>query len=348
VAEPGSTVPEGLRNLAAESGDLLPKINHPHVRTIYPPVAQAAFAVAYAIRPWSLMAWRCVLALFDLATALLLVRILRTLHLPLCFIALYWWNPLVIREIYNTGHMDVVALPFVLYAVMLSVQGASIGAAAVLALAVGAKLWPLVLLPVILSPLRNNPRRLLLSAGVFGALVLLIMAPVYLTGLDADSGFVAYGLHWRVNESLFRVVTVGVNTLLDALAWNSVESYAVTRVAVACLMLGWVGWQCRSVPEVPAEWWHRCLLIVAAVFLLSPAGFPWYFLWVVPFLVVQPSMPLLLLNCLLPLYYLVFFFRARHAGETFDAYIVWIEYLPVALAMLCQWLARKPAQAGSR
>ncbi len=108
------------------------------------------------------------------------------------------------------------------------------------------------------------------------------------------------------------------------------KGYVVTRMLAALVMCGWIGWQCRSVPRMPVEWWDRSLLIVSAVFLLSPAGFPWYYLWVVPFLAIRPRPSLLLLNCLLPLYYLVFYYRGRDEGHYFDSVILWLEYVPVA------------------
>lgn len=42
-------VPEILKQLAEESGEIIHGINHPHIRTIYPPVAQVIFAVCYFI-----------------------------------------------------------------------------------------------------------------------------------------------------------------------------------------------------------------------------------------------------------------------------------------------------------
>ena len=75
--------PARLYELAAASGPVISRINHPQLRTIYPAVAQAAFALAYWLKPWSLDAWRGVLLLFDAATVALIVVLLRELRLPL-------------------------------------------------------------------------------------------------------------------------------------------------------------------------------------------------------------------------------------------------------------------------
>jgi hypothetical protein len=75
-------VPEVLRQLARDSGEIIRRINHPYLSTIYPPVAQAAFTLAHWLSPWSLTVWRLVLLGFDLATLGLLIAVLLTLKLP--------------------------------------------------------------------------------------------------------------------------------------------------------------------------------------------------------------------------------------------------------------------------
>ena len=109
-----------LRRLAAESGDIIGRVNHPQLRTIYPPAAQAAFALAHMVAPWSLGAWRGVVLAFDLATLGLILALLAALGRSPLWAALYWWNPLVVRELFNAAHMDGLILPFLLGAVLLA------------------------------------------------------------------------------------------------------------------------------------------------------------------------------------------------------------------------------------
>ena len=51
-------IPLTLKALADESGEIIHRINHPQIRSIYPPVTQALFALSYIIKPWSLTPWR--------------------------------------------------------------------------------------------------------------------------------------------------------------------------------------------------------------------------------------------------------------------------------------------------
>jgi alpha-1,6-mannosyltransferase len=49
---------------------------------------------------------------------------------------------------------------------------------------------------------------------------------------------------------------------------------------------------------------------------LSPAQYPWYLMWLLPFLAFWPSRSVLLLCATIPLYYASFHFAARETLET--------------------------------
>ena len=151
--------------------------------TPYPLVNQIPFAVAATIGRstgnfWGLLyAMKGMLILFDLATALLLVALLKRLCLPTNWVVAYLWCPLLLKEIANSGHLDSIAVFFTVAAVYVMVAAywkagdsdsleaaeiavseaeplraysimGSCGIAVLLALAVGAKLFPVILGPI--------------------------------------------------------------------------------------------------------------------------------------------------------------------------------------------------------
>ncbi len=332
------SAPDALRSLARESGNVIARVNHPDLRTIYPPAAQSVFALAYLLGPWSLTAWRLVLALFDVLTVILLFAVLKNLKLSYLSIIIYWWNPVVIKEIFNSAHMDTIAIPFTLAALLFACRNRELLAAALTAGAGAVKIWPIVLVPVILSPLWRKPRRLFISLCVFVCLSLILYIPVIAAGLDSRSGFTAYGKTWEMNDALYMGMLWGVQYVLSTLSWGGGVDHLITRGAISLILAGWIAWVCRTVPEQAIDLWDRALFIVAAVFLLSPTQFPWYYVWLVPFLVIRPRYSLLILSALLPLYYLRFYFRAHDKGEFFDNYVVWFEYVPVWVMLGREWM----------
>ncbi len=148
--------------------------------TPYPLTNQIPFAIAATIGKfigsyWGMLfAMKGVLIVFDLATAFLLVLLLKRLSLPSVWVVAYLWCPLLLKEIANSGHLDSIAVFFNVAAVYVMVVSywriarpvdvtageggvevlltssflGSCLAAVLLALGVGAKLFPIILGPI--------------------------------------------------------------------------------------------------------------------------------------------------------------------------------------------------------
>ena len=346
ATEPEDGGPPAMVALAAESGRIAERINYPALRSIYPPVAQAAFALAYRLEPWSLEAWRAVLMAFDLATLGLLLALLRRLGRSPLWVALYWWNPLVVKELFNSAHMDALVIPFVLGALWLATRVRNVWASGALALAAGVKLWPVLLLPIVLRPLLGHGAKLAAALAAFALPLGLMAVPVIVAGLDVTSGFVAYGGSWQANDALFMALAWLAGALLDLVGAGSDAADGLSRMLVGLAVVGLALALNRTVAEEPAELCRRSMIIVAALFLLGPTPFPWYYAWLVPLLVLVPVTSLLALTALLPLYYLRFYFDARGQAVIFDNGVVWLEYLPVLALLAREWLvARRSGQS---
>ena len=76
------------------------------------------------------------------------------------------------------------------------------------------------------------------------------------------------------------------------------------------------------------------LLVVSGLYLLSPTQFPWYFTWLVPFLAIRAWPAIELYTITLPLYYFQHALRPGEARWWFDNIIIWVEHLPVFLAIV--------------
>ena len=138
----------------------------------YPPISQAVFRVATAVVPdnaseptW-VFAMKATLTLFDILTGFLVICLLRQCGLSDRISLWYWWCPLAMKEIANSGHLDSIVIFLTAAFACLAVasiwprndrtEGSStigslalsIVSAVVLAMAVGAKVYPLVFAPV--------------------------------------------------------------------------------------------------------------------------------------------------------------------------------------------------------
>ena len=325
----GPTHPLGA--LAARSGPVLERIGHGELTTIYPPLAQAAFTAAYLIAPFSLTAWRSVLLAFDIATLGLIVVWLGTLGRSPLWAALYWWNPVVIKELFNAAHMDGLLAPFVLAALLLALNRPLLATAAV-GIAFGIKFWPALLLPLIWRPLASDWRRLAIAGLAFAPFAVVALWPQIAAGLDRGAGLVAYAGTWSRNSALYPALETligwGVGGAHAPLVARGLIAAALVATAVR---LAWrpIGSQGDLV--------RRATLLVGALFLLIPAQYPWYSVWLAPLLAIHPIPGLLLLPAVLPLCELFFYFAAREMPDVFIRFIVWGIWIPVWIMLAVDW-----------
>lgn len=322
-----------LTTLAAEGRGVLERVNHPHLKTIYPPVAQGAFAAAYLIEPWSLRAWRVVCLIGELGTLGIGLWLLATLGQPLVWIALYWLNPLVVKVLMNSAHMEAIVLPFVMAAVLLLAWRRPLWATVALGFAIGAKVWPAVLLPLVLRPLLAHPARLIGALAILGGMGVCWVLPPLLGGMDETSGFVAYASYWQTNSALFPSILKAMRAGLEwaglPVAWAGTASRGVAVALVGVVAL----WACWRPLGDARDRVVRAGIVVVALFLLSPAQFPWYATWALVFLPFLSLTALLGVTVLLPLYYLFFYFVAHGDHDQWAPWLVWIQWVPIWLLL---------------
>jgi alpha-1,6-mannosyltransferase len=343
----GEGVSPGLLALAQESGIVLQRVNHPELGTIYPPVAQAVFTIAHGLAPWSRAGLLTLYYAADCAAFALLLALLRRLGRNPALVLVYWWNPLCVKEIYNSLHMDILLVPCLLLFLWMLLRGRPHIASCALAVATAVKLWPILLLAPMLVALRKSSRALVISLCTFLLLSALLLAPMAATRMLGDaSGVAAYSARWEMNDALFMVFPWSVKHIAAAMGHTLTagEAHRGGKVIAGVLLLAAIALICRraanresadngSVPPVIIA----SLWTIAALFLLSPTQFPWYFTWFAPLLALVPSRGLLLLTFTLPLYYLKFYLDARGQVQLFHHGVVWLEFVPVWLLLLWDW-----------
>ena len=334
--------PIELSGLAGSTPLIVERVNHPHLTTVYPPTAQAGFVLAHWLKPWSLGAWRAVLLAADVVTLCLLLALLGHAGRSYLWSALYWWNPLVVKELFNSAHVDGLLLPLLLGVLLLTLKRRAFSACGCLALAAGIKVRPVLLLPLVLKAACDRVQLRLLAAGLFLGLVAILAGPMVVAGLSEADGFVAYSQRWEMNDALFMSIAWGVHRLFLLAELTQEQSGLLARFVVGTLVLIIVGLMTRKHLTDFHELTLAFLVVIAAVFLLSPAQFPWYYTWLVPLLAIQPRLSLLLLTPLLCVYYTRFYFEARGQAAWFDFGLVWLEYIPVWLLLIREWLQPAP------
>jgi len=319
-------VPEELHQLGKDSGNIIKNINHPHIRTIYPLLSQAVFAAAYFIDGWQYWSWKILLLFFDLLLVFVLIITLKHLKLPTLFVAFYWLNPIVIHEMFNGAHMDLLALLPVMLALYFHSKNKLWYSLIALAIAAGFKLWPIVLLPLLLRNTLPDWKQTAKYTLAFALMVLILFIPVLFSNLNESLGFIKYAGKWINNAAFYSIFKWSIQNVIYFFEFNISCISCITRWGVVILYIILIAFILKKKPVNLNQFFSKALLIVVLMYLVSPTQFPWYYSWMVPLLAIRPMVSLLLYPLLLPLY------QIKYLSEI----IIYIQHLPVIILFILE------------
>jgi hypothetical protein len=241
----------------AETRDL----NNPDLPSPYPPGAQLFFRAVTAIQE-STLALKIAFAVCEFAIVFVLLDVLRYNREGAHLVLAYAWSPLLAIEVAGSGHVDIVGALFLLVSAAALARRWRTTAALGFALAVAVKLLPIVLLPIYWKRIRI--RDAALAALVVGLLYL----PFLNHGYIPIGSLGKYVQNWRFNGPVFAMLDhVAPPQLLAGLA-------VLAGLATAA-------WLRNNAPESSPDIFAWPM---AASLLCAPAVFPWYLLWLLPFL----------------------------------------------------------------
>jgi alpha-1,6-mannosyltransferase len=243
-----------------------PQIFRPDMRTVYPPLAQIWFLLAYAVGGMSVVGLKLLFALNDVVSVWLLVRLLQKRGLSPLRALIYAWSPLAIVQGYAGAHLDILIVPWLLLAVLWADERPLASGAA---LACATMVRPVAILcgPA-LGLRRPFLQTLLFGVGFLFAAVLLI-APYSTAGFaPMVESLRTYGTHWLFNGSFFQLLYFGAFR-----EWAPLRPVVYGTIALGALLLGVIPFaRDRDVVDRDA----RAGLSYALYFALAPTVYPWY------------------------------------------------------------------------
>ena len=318
--------------------EMVASINFPGLRSIYPGGAQSLFALAYLAAPWSVDGLRAIIFVAEALTAVLLVMILRQSGMPAIFAALVWCNPLLAFSLTGQAHIDAALAPPILAALLLVQRGAGAGVGILLGFAVGVKLWPALLAPLMARALWRSRRALLSFVVALGLTTLALCAPLLLASLTPGAGLTAYALGWSNNNAPYAWTSYALVLLLgeggDRLLRAGLAALSVVFALAIALRPASTTKNLIIMDLTTMDLTWRAALIAALVFYLSPAQFPWYAIWFLPLAAAVGSFPLSAAAAGLPIYYLFFPLAEVGLATFYGSWLAFLHLVPVALTAL--------------
>jgi hypothetical protein len=289
-------------------------LNNPDLPSPYPAGAQLFFRAVTAIQE-STFALKLALVVCEFAIVFVLLEVLRYNRQGAHLVLAYAWSPLLAIEVAGSGHVDIVG------ALLLLVSAVALGrrwratAAVAFGLAVAVKLLPIVLLPLYWKRVRIR------DAALAAAVVGLLYVPFLHHGHIPIGSLGTYVQSWRFNGPVF--------AMLDRVAPPQLLAGVAVFVGLAT-----AAWLRSAAPE-----WSPDIFAwpMAASLLCAPAVFPWYLLWLLPFL--RSRSTLLLIVWTVSIFPTYVMWHLRTLGRPWGPLPVWVmllEYgcLAIAAAMI--------------
>ena len=284
-------------------------LNHPELPSPYPPGAQLFFRCVTAIHE-SVFALRVAFVTCNLVLLLVLLDVFRSTGQAAHWILAYAWNPLLATGVVGSGHVDILGVLLLVVSFAALLRRWRTIAAIALALAIAVKLLPIVLLPLYWRRVRIRD----------GLLAVVAFALMYLPFLDHGripiGSLGTYLQSFRFNDPLF-----------SALERVADPRIAVGLAAVAGLLAAiWFRTRFQACPADAFAW------PMAASLLCAPVVYPWYLLWLLPFVRSLPTLPIIVWTVSILPTYLVWHLRALGRPWVLPDWIVALEYAATAVS----------------
>ena len=253
-----------------------------HTLTVYPPIAQFIFGIAYFFTDGNPFGIKLLTTIFDLMNIFVLTLLMKTINPKnlLSGIMIYAWSPLLIIESTGNGHIEPIPIFFILLSLLLMVKSRIRLSSISYSSACLSKLFPILLLPIFLIHLRNfsrgNIKKFLVWFIITSSIILI---PILLSsGLNLLHQIFWYSQNITYNPSLYRIIEL-------LFPFTSTVNIARIVSYSAFIVTGFLLLRNKNLENF-IEFAESCLILFGLFLLFAPAVFQWYLIWLLPFVAI--------------------------------------------------------------
>jgi alpha-1,6-mannosyltransferase len=298
-------------------------LNHPDMASPYPAGAELLFRGVTTIHE-SVFALKVAFVVCELAIVLVLLDVLRRDRQGMHWVLAFAWNPLLATEVAGNGHVDILGALLLLVSFAALLRRWRAVAATAFGLAIAVKFLPIVLLPLYWRRVRI--RDVLQAVFVFG----LLYTPFLGSGRIPIGSLGTYVHSFRFNGPVF--------TGLERLTTPEIAAGLALLAGIVTAI--WL----RASSTVTCS--HAFAWPMAASLLCAPVVYPWYLLWLLPFLRSASTLPIVIWTVSIVSTYYVWHLRMLGQPWVLPGWIMPLEYGLVAIAAVIVGLRRlmRPAE----
>lgn len=312
--------------------------------TLYPPAAQAFYLLSYLLAGANLVFFKALLTACEIISCAALAWLLKKRGSDPARCVIYAWAPLPIIEFAIQGHIDALTITLMLLTMICAQstqRGSRVLTGVLLALATLTKIYPILLLAMIL----RKRDWALLTACI--TTIILAYIPYIILGHGQILGF--FSTYASESASNAGITIHMVNSLAGIIHLNKTLTQALTYlldlalVGSTVLIIWWLRQQGRISVEAGA------LVLIGAIFAASSHIFPWYTAALLPWVALYTETigkrTTILRPARLAVFAAWYFSSASILGYLFDHTRDWSLYyllaydLPLALLALAALIA---------
>jgi alpha-1,6-mannosyltransferase len=277
-------------------------LNNPDLPSPYPPGAQLFFRAVTAIQE-STFALKVAFVVCEFAIVFVLLDVLRCTGQGEQLVLAFAWNPLLAVEVAGSGHIDIVGALLLVVSAAALVRRWRTTAAVALGLAIAVKFLPVVLLPLYWKRVRIR------DAALAAAVVALLYLPFLNHGRIPIGSLSTYVQSFRFNGPVFAA--------LDRVAPPQLLAGLAVLVGLATAT-----WLRKAEPKWSPD---QFAWPMAVTLLCAPVVFPWYLLWLLPFLTSASTLLIVIWTVSIFPTYVMWHLRAL--GRPWGSLPVWVMLL---------------------
>lgn len=330
-------------DVPAEFEPILSLINYPEIATVYGPVAQWVFALAYAIDAAEIWPLQLLAGTADLLIILILWKLAAGNAL-----LLYAWSPLLLKEFALTAHPDVYAILAMVLAIYVAKKRMPWLAGMALGLGVGAKVFVVLALPYLLSS-RWSASYWMSILGSF--LVTLVGITLWFGTYTiwVPEGLLAMADSWLFNAGLYLLLLPLLNfQTIKIVLLSCFFLYVIVTCTRRLKRAYAIHSEHHDAGQQPLPWAQSVLGFrgdwLFLVFLIAlPVINPWYVAWVLPFAALYPRWWTWGLSycCLLSYWYGANAGISGAGSLLLPTSVIIVEYAAVLIIALAAWITTR-------
>ncbi|MCK9279529.1 MAG: hypothetical protein M0P71_02815 [Melioribacteraceae bacterium] len=293
-------------------------INFPNMPTIYFPLSEILFFIAYLIGGESINGIKFLIILFEFGTIFLIFKYLRENNHSIKYALLYVLCPLPIFQFIIDSHVDIFGIYFTALFFYLYFGNKKLGAFAALGLSIAIKPTIGLFLPILF--LHEETIKEKLKSILIPITVISILFIPYIFNANPFEALILFSKNWMYNGFIFDIINIMLR--------NNQESRMISGgiFLFSYIVLLFANYDIKD----------KLYFSVILLLIFSPVVHPWYVLWLVVLLPFVPKWSGIVFAATLSLTSFTLLSYKNYGVWVEYKWLVMLEYLPVVILLILE------------